>query len=190
MLTTLKEALEIEDDFKRECAYAEVIAKLGSVEELEKARAYVQSLKDGLKMQKLYSFIDFQIPLRKIWIPHLGAVDKILHEYPNVAERVLTPGHKVNLLAFAKEVICEVDFAFSVLERLLFDLSRNEKVHYCERWYYPPNSLPWVLEVLTKCQHYGTPQNEIRRVFLPRVIAYTIRDGGWRDFHFSHMEAF
>ena len=131
--TMLEKALAEEDSYKRSWAYAKSIVKLGSVKELEIARAIIDN--DNNLREKVADDdnIEYEIKLRRSWVSELPSVDQALSYYPRVAERTKNVGYKVALLAFSQFCSCSVSYTCKVLEEVIseFESGANKVERRC-----------------------------------------------------------
>lgn len=174
MKAMVEEALADDDNFKRGWAYAEAIVKLGSVEELEMARAIINA-DDNLReraAQERFDDIKYETELRQKWMPELPLVDQTLARYPRVAERAKGVGYKVALLAFSEFCSCDMSYTCKVLEEVVteFESGANKVERRCGMYgngQWPRNHYPSVLAAMAMFTQ--RPCWVLRHLFLPKV---------------------
>lgn len=179
MKNLLRDALSIEDSFKRGWAYSKAIVRLGSVEELEAARAFVQSLPGKLPTRAVdEDDIEHEIGFRNQWVPHVESVDSALGNYPRVANRVQGLGYKVAILRFADFCSCDVKFACELLEEIIVELEKGciKVERHCGPYadgQWPWNHRPSVLAAMAMFSQ--RPCWVMRHLFLPEVMSSGMR---------------
>ena len=176
MKNSLREALSIEDSSKRGWAYTEAVVKIGGVEELEEAWAFIQSFPELSERARQLSKKDqdddilLAIENQKKWIPQLESVDSALKDYPRVAQRGTGVNYKVALLDFANISDSDVGFVCEVLEEIIKEFeSGKDKVIFPQPqrppFFLPHNYRPLVLAAIAHYTQY--PCWALKYLFLP-----------------------
>lgn len=176
MKNSLREALSIEDLHKRSWAYAKAVVKIGGVEELEEAWAFIQSFPELSERARQLSKEDqdddilFAIENQKKRTPQLESVDSALKDYPRVAERVTGVNYKVALLHFADICNSDVGLVCKVLEEIIkaFESGKDKVVFPKPRrnpFFLPRNYRPLVEAAIAHYTQY--PCWVLQHLFLP-----------------------
>jgi hypothetical protein len=190
---SLREALSIEDSSKRGWAYAKAVVKIGGVEELEEAWAFIQSFPELSERARQLSMKDqdddilYAIENQRKWIPQLEFVDSALKDYPRVAERVTGVNYKVALLHFADFCNCDVGLVCKVLEEIIKEFeSGKDKVVFTKPqrhpFILPRNYRPLVEAAIAHYTQY--PCWVLKHLFLPERGRSGAQIGHGGDFVF------